>query len=818
MKLKRRRQLRHELLWRLSMLRSYVKVAHRSVLRQKGYAAINVVGLAVGLAFCTLILLYVRDELTFDRFHAQSDRIYRVYKAYYTPDGGIERKDAWLPAPQGPAMKSDLPEVDEYVRVRSRSYFVRRHTEAVEEQILFADASLFDVFTFPLLKGDPGTALADPSSIVLTESMALKYFGDQNPMGGRLAVRLTDRFEDFVVTGVAADVPGNSSIQFGLLAPFVRISSPRDDWYSNNYFTYVRLKGQSSPVDLEAKLVDFRLKYFPNQVQELRDRGNWTGDGLPVRYHLQPLTDIHLDPTIASEPPPGDPTYSYVLASLAIVVLVVGCINFTTLALGRSAIRAREIGVRKVVGARRTQIMLQFWGEALILSILALVVGLGLAGLSLPVFNELADKSLRLDFSVGTLSALLGLAIATALLAGCYPALLLSSLRPVETLKNRLRLGGSRGLTRSLVVVQFALSIFLVVSALTMLNQLRYMQTRDLGFDKEQVVVIPVQGLDGQRMLRLMESEVGSHSGIVGLTGINNAFARGQWARGFKHEDEEKLAYIYRVEIDFMDVLGMELLAGRNFDPLRATDSSHAVIINEALARDFGWADPVGKVVSGLNAYEGRPDLDPTVIGIVKDFNFRSLHRPVEPMMMSLSMDRIYNLLARVRPNEVPASLAALRAAWENLTPDVPFTYSFLDDDLDRQYRSEERWSRIIGFGSLFAILVACLGLFGLGALAVTGRTKEIGIRKVLGASVSSVMVLISKEFAWLVLVAIALAAPAAYFAMSRWLGDFAYRIDIGPGVFLLTGMLVLITALATVSYQSLKAGIADPVKSLRHE
>ena len=821
-KLRRRRQLAPELIWRISMLKNYLKIAFRNLRRQKGYAFINIFGLAVGLAFCTLIFLYVRDERTFDRFHTQQDRIYRAYKTTYKPDGSIEDREAWLPVPLGPAMKADVPEVEEYVRLRTRGSIVQVGTVTLEEAILFADASIFDVFTFPLLKGSPQTALADPWSVVLTESMASKYFGAEEPMGRRLAIRLTDRFEDFVVTGVAKDIPGNSSIRFNLLAPFSKLMSlnpgAADNWGDSSYSIYVKLRENTSSANVDKKLVSIRAKYFPNEVQRLREQGHWSGDGLPLRYHLQPLSDIHLNTGIRGDPPPSNPRYSYILGSIALGVLAIACINFMMLAIGRSAGRAREIGVRKVVGALRRQLMLQFCSEALILSVAAMAAGLGLARLFLPVFNELADKTLRIADAgnVGALLVLVGLVFVTALLAGGYPALVLSSLRPVETLKNSFKLGGSHVLMRSLVVVQFTLSVFLLVCTLIMIYQLRYVRTMDLGFDKEQVVVIPVKGLDGQRTLRLFQDELGRRSDIAGVTGINNTFARGTWGWGFRHKGEQKAVFVYRAESNFLDVLGMELVAGRNFDPDQATDSTHAVIINEAMARDFGWTDPVGQIVSGM--YEEEPSRDPTVIGVMKDFNFLSLRQNVKPMMLSLSMDKIYYMLARIRPGSMPAALAALRATWSNVAPDLPFTYSLLDDDLDRQYRAEDRWSRIVGYGSFFAILVACLGLFGLAALTVAGRTKEIGIRKVLGASVSSIAGLISRKFAWLVIVALALATPTAYVAMSRWLEDFAYRIELGPGVFLLSGALALGIALLTVSYHSIRVALADPVKSLRYE
>jgi putative ABC transport system permease protein len=811
------------------MLKNYLKTAWRNLLRQKLYAFINIIGLAVGLAFCALIFLYVRDELTYDRFHQQRDQIYRVYKAYYNPDGSVSRNDSWMPMPLGPAIKADLPEAEQSVRFKERQYFARAGDVVLKEDVLFVDSAIFQVFTFPLIHGDPATALAEPNNIVLSASSARKYFGDSDAMGKRFALRLTDRFEDFVVTGIAKDTPGNSSIRFDILVPFSRLArlvANMNHWHWNSHFTYVKLNKNASIIETEDKLVQFRAKYVPNEAQELRERGLWSGDGIPVRFRLQPLTDIHLDTEIEGGlTPPNNPLYSYILGSIAFGVLLIACINFMTLAIGRSASRGREIGVRKVIGAPRVQLMGQFWGEAMLLCCLALAAAVGLAELLLPVFNDLAGKTLRFDYAsnTGTLLALLTLVLATGLIAGSYPALMMSRIQPLETLKNRLKLGGSNILTRTLVVGQFALLVFLIVSTFIMLRQLRYLQTRDLGFEREQVVVIPLQGLDGQRVLRLFQTELGNHSDIAGVTGINNAFAYGTLGMGFKHKGEQKQAYIYRVDPQFLDVLGMNLIAGRNFDLNKATDSTHTVIINEAMARDFGWSDPVGQVVSGM--FEDDPRRDPTVIGVVKDFNFRSLHNPIEPMMMTLGFDGIYFLLARIRPDapgllgdRFDDALATLGHTWDKVTSDVPFTYTFLDEDLDRQYQAEQRWGRIVGYAALFALVVACLGLFGLATLAAAGRNKEIGIRKVLGASVAGVTTLILKKFAWLVLTGVFLAAPAAYFAMNRWLQDFAYRIEVGWSVFVLAGGLALVIALLTVSTQAIRAALANPVESLRYE
>jgi len=808
------------------MLANYLRVALRSLRREKVYGTINVAGLAVGLAFCLLIGLYVRDELTYDRGHARADRVFRVYRASFAPDGSSEGNDPWLPIPFGPALAADLPEVEAFVRFTSGTSFVRAGAETaepVEQEVVYADPAIFQLFTFPLVAGDARTALAQPDGVVLTETAARRYFGDADPMGQHLAVRLTETFEEFVVTGVARDVPGNSSVKFEVLLPFPTYVAANewareavDSWNTSGFLTYVLLREGASAEATEATLPAFRARYYPDEVAPPED-GVPTGS---AQFLLQPLTDTHLNTAISGGlEEPSDPTYSYILGGIALAVLFIACVNFTTLAVGRSTGRAREVGVRKAVGAQRRQLVVQFLGEALLLSLLALGLGVGLARLFLPVFNTLAGKALTLDVA-GDADLLLGLAVLvvlTGLVAGSYPAVFLSGIRPVESLKGRFRLGGSNVLTRGLVVVQFAFSVFLVTSTLVMLDQIRYVRTRNLGYDAQEVVSIPLSGVDGGLALARFRTALAGRSDVAAVTGMSPGIGvRGFRVWGFGYEGQQRNVAAYRVETDFLETMGVELLAGRPFTPGLSSDSTHAILVNEAMVRDFGWTDPVGEVITGMN---DDPAQDPTVIGVVRDFNYASLHRPVEPMMLTLTPSSpIEQLLVRIVPRDVPATLAALRATWEEISPAIPFQYAFLDENLGRQYENEQRWSRIVGYAAFFAVFVACLGLFGLAALTVTARTKEVGIRKALGATAASVALLLSKDFTRLVLVGIAAALPAAYLAMGRWLEGFAYHVDLGPTVFVAAGALALVVALATVGTQALRAAAADPVRALRNE
>ena len=814
------------LYWSCAMLKNYFKIALRNFKKHRGYAFINVFGLAVGIAFCALIFLFVRDEWTYDRHHTNAERIHRVHRVSFTTEGTVEATDNWLPMPMGPALQRDLPEVEAYVRFTYRYHFVQAAQTTVEERVIYADPQLFEVFSFPLLRGNPATALTDLNTVVLSQEAARKYFGEDDPLGKTLAIRLGTDFQDFVVTGVAAPIPNNSNLRFEVLLPFAkladafeRIRQYADNWYFSAYVTYVLLAENASTAGMDDKLLQFRRKYYPNEVESLRERGHWTGDGIPTSYRMQPLTDIHLNPDVnGGLTAPSNPLYSYLLAAIALAVLGIACINFMTLAIGRSASRAREIGVRKVVGAQRRQLMGQFWAEAVLLSVVALGLGILLAVLFLPTFNALTDKALRFDLATNwTTGAMLATATLLAgLIAGSYPALVLSGFKPVDTLKNKLRLSGSNMLTRSLVVVQFALSVFLVIGTLVMLDQLNYIRTTNLGFDREHLVVVPTNSVDGTLALERYRNELGARSDITGITGSSASFARGGGRIGFEYKGELKQVDDFRVEQNYVDVMGMQLVAGRGFDPNLSTDSTKAVIVNEALVREFGWTEALGEPLTGLT---DSPETDPIVIGVLKDYNFQSLEETVDPLMLTLNPnDRIRYLLVRIAPVDIPATLDALRTAWTRLAPDTPFEYGFLDDDLNTLYENDTRWSRILGYASLFALLIACLGLFGLVALTVAARTKEIGIRKVMGATAPGLAVLLSRDFARLVAVALVLAAPVAYFVMEKWLDTFAFRIEMSWWIFLMAGLAALGIALATVSAQTIRAALADPVDSLRYE
>lgn len=793
------------------MFWNYLKVAIRNIAKGKIISFIDILGLALGMACCILIYLFVRDEFSYDAFHANARRIFRVLEVSYNPDGSERSTGSKHPVPLGPALKADLPEVERYVRFRAVEHFVRSAGEAIKEPVLYADPTIFKVFSFPLLEGNPETALADLNTVVITERTAKKYFGEADPIGRSLQVRIKDGFDEFIVSGVAQNVPSNSSIQFDILLPFENLYTYfskypafRTSWNFLSIRTYVELTEYTSVEATQAKLPALFKKYYPEKEEE---------QGGVSSLHLQHIMDIHL--TSVSKP-----IHSYILSGIAFIILLIACINFMTLSIGRSTSRSLEVGLRKIVGAQRRQLLAQYWGEALMHSLIALAFGILLTEFFLPIFNDLSGKHLRLDYADNWLTFVASLLIAmfTGLVAGSYPALTLSSFRPVELLRKKLKLSGPNIFTRSLVVLQFALTVFLIISTMVMASQIAYTRSKDLGYNKDQIVVFETNGIDGTMVANHLRIVLSSNPGIAEITATSNTLGRRD-TDGARYTLEGKVhtISIFSVEYNYLDFLGLQLLQGRNFDANLASDTKRSIIVNEALVRDFDLTDPIGKTIPG---FPGDPKNAPLIIGVVGNYHFQSLYQEIIPAVLTLDKDwGYYNyVLVRIRPGTIATTIATLKNAWREFTPAAPFVYRFLDDQMQAPYLADQRWEQIVKVASFFAILIACLGLLGLTSLAVASRTKEVGIRKVLGAPVTSIIVLISKEFFWLVLIGNILGAPIAYFAMRRWLQNFAFRTEIGWSVFALAACLALFVALLTVSIQVAKAALANPVESLRYE
>ncbi len=787
------------------MLRNYLKIAYRSLKRNKGYTFINIGGLAASIAVCLLIVLYVQHELSYDDFHEKTERIYRVV----SQDTAGARSAITQP-PMGPALVRDFPEVERAVRLYGRGKTLVCHEQQCfyEEAGMYADPSIFQVFTFPFIQGNPSTALGAPDAVVLTASTAHKYFGDENPMGQTLTLGEDDVH---VVTGVVQDVPAGSHFTFDFLTPLPGTlfgGVPLDEWNRVSAFaTYVLLQENSSPAALEEKLPAFAETYMGEEMAGRQD------------FMLQPLEEIYLSDVAASVGTTGEVRYLYIFSAIAALVLLIACINYMNLATARAAERAREVGVRKVAGATRWQVTRQFLGESVLLCVVALVGALVLAALLLPAFNALIDQSLAIDYvqDAALLSGFAGVVVLVGLLAGSYPALFLSAFQPARVLKGRG--GGARSgetFRKGLVVFQFAVSVALIIGTVVIYQQLQYMQTKKLGFNEEQVVVIPLESEDLQDSYPTLERELQQLPAVTGVTGASTAPTRGFAGIYTQPEgmEERGLVHFVKVDYDFIETLGITIVRRRGLSETRAMNIDNAVVINEAAAREFGWAEPLGRRIP-FPLYTGE---DRRVVGMVKDFHYASLREEIAPLMLVAESESADYVMVRIRTADVPAALGVIEATYEEFTSVYPFTFSFLDEDYDALYRTERRIGQVIGAFTGFAIVIACLGLFGLAAYAAERRTKEIGIRKVLGASVPHIVVLLSKDFLKLVGIAFVIAAPLAYYAMSRWLEDFAYRIDLGVGVFVLAGALALGIALATVSYQAIRAALANPVEALRSE
>lgn len=806
------------------MLRHYITIALRVFRRQKLYSLINVLGLSIGIAVCTLIFLYVRDEITFDDFHEKGDRIVRVNSVIYAPDGSVEHEQVWQPWPLAEALVENHPDIEMTTRLYQSEVFIRTNGEAIRSMVLFVDSTFFDMFSFDLIEGDPRSVLRDPNSILLTETAAIRHFGSTDVVGRSLDIRFEGQFLSVPVTGLVADPPSNSSVSFEYLLPFHSLTSLYEwmenrptRWNASTWPTYALLRPGTDLGGAQGTVDRLRAQFYPDELETWRTEYNWTADFSPRSYRLQPLEQIHLDPSVAGGiVPPSDPRYSFILGGIAALILLLACINYTTLAIGRSARRTGEIGLRKSVGAGRRQILAQFGGEALVFGMLGVLGAFLLVEFLLPVFNQLAGKNLDaspIETPVAALT-IVGIGLLASLLAGTYPAILLSGLRPSVMLGRRGSLGGSGVLSKALVVTQFTLSIALIAGTMLMREQMSFMQERDLGFDRSGVVVVPLNDVPHDRVLSHFRTELVSRPEFEDVTGVSISFTRGWSREGWDYRGEEKSVYLYHAESNYADLMGFDFVAGRDFDPSMSTDSTDGLIVNEAFARDFGWTpdEAIGQRIEGF--YE-----EPAVIGVFRDVNFRSLHNEVEPMAVSMSPDGwIGNVLLRADLRNPGRVIELIESAWDDVAPGVPMQYSFLDDDIAAQYESERRWNRIVSYSSGMAILIACLGLFGLATLSVTNRTKEIGIRKVLGASAGRIFGLLTRDYGLLIGISLLLSAPLTWWAARSWLENFAYRIEIGPTPFLLAALLAGGIALGSVSYQAIRASRADPVDSLRYE
>ncbi|GAB3175616.1 ABC transporter permease [Telluribacter humicola] len=791
------------------MLKNYLKIAWRNLLKNKVYSFINIMGLTVGMSACFLIFMYVNFELSYDAFHSRADRIYRLVTDIKTPSETINTSvTSWAFAP---AIKADLPEVEAFARVSSESLLVRKgDVKFQEENSAYADSALFQVFDFELIKGDPKTALKDQLSIVLSEKAAVKYFGKEDPLGQTLL--LTGDGLVATVTGVMKDIPENSQVKADLFVSMPtftqRFAKGIDDQWGNfGATTYLLLKPGTTGSALEKKLPAF----LENRAGKLMKDNK-----MHYTLFLEPLRDIYLHSTRDSQ---GNANNVYIFSVVAIFILLIACINFINLTTARSAERAKEVGVRKVVGAPRTLLARQFLAESILLCMIAFVLSILVSALLIPLFNTLAGKTI----STGILASgwyiltLFVAAIGIGLLAGIYPALVLSSFEPVVVLKGRFATS-TRGilLRKGLVAVQFAISIVLIIATLVVYTQMSYMRDRDLGFSKEQMLIVNSQGDPAKNSFKESIANIPGVMSTALSSSVPGSGNPGAYSEIENKSGDLQIANLdlYFVDFDYIPHFNLKMAAGRPFLKEFGTDTTQAMVMNEAAIKLFGYSTPEEAIGRRFKQWgrEGK------IVGVIKDFHFRSLQEKIKPLTMRIEPGGSSLVSVKVAGGNIPETIKAIEAKWNQLVPNRPFSYYFMDEFFDRQYRSEERFEKLFFYFAILAIFISCLGLLGLASYSTMQRTKEIGVRKVMGASVGSIVGLLSKDFLKLVLIAFVIASPIAWYFMSEWLQNFEYRTDIQWWVFLAAAVMAVTIAFATVSFQSIKAALMNPVKSLRSE
>lgn len=795
------------------MFKNYFKTAIRSLLRNKIYSIINISGLSLGLASAMLIILYLKDELSYDRFHANGNHIYRIFEQGTGPDGQVRRMGITGDI-QGPRFMAKIPEIKAFVRVQGGYADIKKGNDISPQPLLVVDSNFFSLFSFPLLSGNPKTALLQSDAVVLSEDAAKKYFGSKDPIGKTMLLKRNDRFEPCTVTGVAKRCPQNSSIQFDMLLPKkVSAESEHANQSWSNFFlnTYVLLYPQADIKTVEGKMTKTFKEDAPELVKHMEEASHMKLNDL---YMLQPFTDMHLNNNMDRQDIQGasNMAYSYIFSGIAFFILIIACINFVNLTVARSTKRAKEIGVRKVVGGNRKQLIIQFLGESFILCLCAFALAIVMAQLLLPVFNRLSNKALALSYllDLKLVAGYSALFIITGLLAGFYPALVLSSYNPVQTLYNRFTLSGKNHLQKSLVVLQFTFATFLISATFIIFSQFSFLTSQKLGYDDSNLVLLNKTGLKRDET-KLLKEQLMKSPNIIGVAPKDNGYS---FNAGKINGGNSEIGFA-NVAIDesYLPLLKIPIVKGRNFSTDFPSDSSQAVIVNENFVKKAEWKNPIGEQLI-LNQNEKY-----RVIGVVKDYHFEALNKEIGPEVFTMKGPDGYGMAyIKIKPNSELASLQHIESTFKKLFPLNPFSYTFKDQENLKNYEGEAKWKQILLFGAILTIFISCIGLFGLSVLSAEKRTKEIGIRKVLGASVSSVVTTLSKDFLKLVIIALLIAIPLSWLTASKWLQDYPYRITLGWWMFAAIGLLVVLVALTTISFQAVKVALANPVKSLRSE
>ena len=797
------------------MFKNYFNTALRALLRYRVYSFINIVGLSLGLACAMLIILFVKDEVSFDRFHRQVSQIYRVDRHIARADGRSDNS-GYSGYFQGPRFAAEVPEVKGFVRLQNGSYDIRIGTDIRYQSISFTDSNFFSVFSFPLLHGDPKTCLLSARGAVITEDIAKRQFGTTDALGKTIFFKDGDVFTPYAITGVAKNCPENSSIKFEILLSLQTDQATASDnmnWFQFFLNTFVVLRPGADVKKVNEKIQKTFEADAGESIKMIRQKYNIKELGLS--YFLQPMTDIHLSTTVSAGDglsDGGNPASSYILSGIALFILLIACINFVNLTVARSLKRAKEIGIRKVIGGNRQQLMVQFLGESFLLCFGAFVLALLIASAVLPLFNEVSGKALSLSYLADRwlIAGYIALFLVTGLLAGVYPALVLSSYNPVQTLYGRLALVGKNYLQKGLVVLQFALASFLIIATLTIFSQFKYLTGQGLGYDDANLAAVGKYGMT-RGEAGLFTRAISSNPGILGVTARNAGFSGNTV---LVNANDPVTMDLETVDENYLPLLKIPLVRGRNFSPAFPSDSVRSILVNESFAQQAGWKEPIGQQVTFIETKQKF-----TVIGVVKDYHFKPLTEKIGPQLFMMTAGNDYGMLyIKIRPGSETPSLHAIEAAFKKLFPLNAFAYSFMDQDNLKNYEAEQKWMQILFFSAILTIFISCIGLFGLSVLSGERRTKEIGIRKVLGASVTAVVTTLSKDFLRLVFISLIIAMPAAWLAANKWLQNYPYRISLGWGLFAAACVLVIGIALLTVSFQAIKAALSNPADSLRTE
>jgi predicted permease len=802
------------------MLINYFKVALRNIFRQKGYSLINITGLAIGMACCILLLLWVQDELSYDKFHKNAKNIYRVEQDLKTASGLFH---IWMTStPMGLALKEEIPEINNISRsVNPGTLLVRyKDNSFFEKEVQLVDPSFLQIFTFPLIKGNPETALNLPTSIVINKELAKKYFGDEDPLGKSI---LVNNSFPFTVTGVFENIPRNSTIQADILMPFEFAKNFRqfaDTWGTNSVMTWVKINDNSKISLINDKMTNLVAKNqaesasgnpTPEQIKQYRET-------IGPSFILMPLTSIELYAYWGYGQLNGSIQSVYIFTALAFLVLIIACINFISLSTARSANRAKEVGIRKVVGAHKNNIIKQFFTESILITIIAFAFALNIVLILLPLFSELSGKKFDADslFNIEIMIGLFVIIIFTGIASGSYPAFFLSLFQPIAVLKGKIRSGiKSRVFRKLLVVTQFSLSIILLIGTIAVYQQMQFMRNKKLGYEKEHLLYLPLRG-EVQQFYNTLKEELLKDQRVLGVSGswqtpTNMSAGSDGFDWDGKNPNNKPMISFGSVDFNYVETMKIEIAEGRSFSSAFSTDSSNAVLINEELAKLIGTQTVVGKRFT-------FSDKNGTIIGIMKNYHYQAVQNNIEPLALYIAPKKVRFIIVRLSEGDLPSSIEKVKSTWQKLFPSYPFEYRFFDDDFEKMYRADERIGTLLKYAAILSIFIACLGLFGLASFMAEQRTKEIGIRKVLGASVSGITFMLSKEFVQWVIIANIVADPIAYFLTKRWLQDYAYRITISWWVFGFAVCITLAVAMLTIGWQTIKAARANPANSIKYE